>query len=187
MVRSIVLAVAFALLTAGARADLDFTPFDAFYEVEGIRMANLNFHDNGKVISYSPPPGWKTSGRGRKLELIPPQAVQASARFEVLPTAPLPADAAKVKLFRELAVLLLPAGATNVEITEAVLSELRISGRPGLEVSLTYTFFAQQFKMSILFLPRERDLPCFSFTAHLADFAPLEKTFRRSLYSLQGL
>lgn len=150
-------------------------------------MPNLKFHDAGRGISYSPPPDWKMSGRGKMLELIPPQAVQAGARFEVLPTAPLPADASKVKLFRELAVLLLPAEATNVEIIEAGLSELRISGRPAVEVVLTYTFFAQQFKMNSLFLPRERELLRFSFTAHLADFAPLEKTFRRSLYSLQGL
>ena len=187
MVRSIVTAAVLALVSAGAQAGLDFTPFQSFYEVEGVRVPNLNFHDDGKVIAYTPPPRWKTSGRGRKLELIPPQAVQAGATFQVLQTAPLPADASKVSAFRELAVSMLPAEATNVEIVEAKLSELCISGRAGVAVVLSYKFFAQQFRMRVLFIPRERDLLRFAFTARTADFGALEKRFRHSLYSLEGL
>lgn len=187
MVRPIATAVTFALLGLCARAQVDFTPVESFYEVEGIRTPNLNFHNKWKVISYSPPPGWKTSGRGRKLELFPPDTTQAGAVFEVLSTSPFSATEANFKEYRDLAVSLVPEEASEVEIIGVALSELRISGRPGVEVLLTYKFFAQRFKMNILFVPCGKEMLRFSFSAYTSDFASCDKIFRRSLYSMQGL
>jgi hypothetical protein len=189
MVRAITTAAALGFLAAIAHADLDFTPFDSFYEIEGIRVPNLNFHNSGKVISYTPPPDWKTSGRGKKLTLLPPQAVQAGATFEAVPAGPEPlaAEEANVTAFRKLAVEILPPEATNVEAAGAGVSALRLCGRPAVAVLLSYTFFGQQFRMSVLFIPHDEELLRVRFTAHAADFAPLEKIFRRSLYTLQGL
>lgn len=64
---------------------------------------------------------------------------------------------------------------------------MQISSRPGVEVLLTYTFFAQPLTMTVLFIPHGQELLRLRFTAHTADFEPLPKMFRRSLYSLQGL
>jgi len=189
MVRSVAAAAAFALLVVRACAGFDFTPHDSFYEIEGIRIPILKFHDRGKIISYTPPAQWHPSGRGKTLALFPPKAVQAGAVFEAVSASskPLQAVPENVGTFRMLAVGLLPPDASKVTVTAAAVSELQISGRPGVEVLLSYTSCAQQFTMTVLFIPHDEELLHLRFTAHTADFAALEKLFRRSLYSLQGL
>lgn len=186
MVHSIIFAVGLALL-AGARAEFNFTPIDSFYEVEGIRVPNLHFQNGSKVISYSPPSGWRTSGGGKKVEWIPPEAVQAGAVIEARPAREFADEIAKIKGLREQALEELPRQATQVEIIEAKPSELVISGRGGVELLLSYTLFAQQFKSMILWIPHDREWIRISFTARASDFAVLEKVFRRSLYSMEGL
>ena len=186
MVQSIIFAIGFALL-ASARGDFDFTPIASFYEVEGIRVPNLHFQNGAKVISYSPPSGWRTSGGGKKVEWIPQEAVQAGAVIEARPGRDFADEAAKIKGLREQALEELPRQAMQVETIEAKPSELVISGRGGVELLLSYTLFAQQFRSMILWIPHDREWVRISFTARASDFAVLEKVFRRSLYTMEGL
>jgi len=136
MVQSIIFAIGFALL-ASARGDFDFTPIASFYEVEGIRVPNLHFQNGAKVISYSPPSGWRTSGGGKKVEWIPQEAVQAGAVIEARPGRDFADEAAKIKGLREQALEELPRQAMQVETIEAKPSELVISGRGGVELLLS--------------------------------------------------
>ena len=178
------------LAAPSVRAEgFDFTPLESFYEVEGVRMPRWQFHNDGKPVFYTAPTGWRPSGRGKQLTLIPPQTVQAGATFEAEPTGHerLAATTENVRAFRERATTLLPPEAQKVEITSAAMSTLRISNHPAVEVFLDYTLAAQPFRMCVIFIPHGEELLRISVAAHAKDFAALEKTFRRSLYSLQGL
>jgi hypothetical protein len=191
MVRAIALAALFLVLAGplGRAAGFDFTPLESFYEVEGVRMPRWQFHNDGKPLAYTPPAGWKPSGRGKKLTLIPPQTIQAGATFEAVPVGKetLAATAENVRAFRARALALLPQEATKVEVTGAEVSSFKISGRPAVEIYLDYTLSAQNYKMWVLFLPHTEEVLQISVGSHAKDFASLEKTFRRSLFSLQGL
>ena len=182
------MSVVLALLAAGARAELNLTPAESFYEVEGIRVPNVTFRDGAKDIAYTPPAGWSLSGGGKKLTLTPPDAIQAGATIEAVSVkdAP-PATAANLQAYSEIALGLVPREAVKAEVIEATVCPMRISGRPLVEVTLSYVFFGQPFRMNLLFLPREKEHLRFQFSSRTADFPPLLKAFRTSLYSMQGL
>src|SRR5687768_9703561 len=105
MVHAITLAAAIVLLGAGAAsAQIDLTPKESFYEVEGGRYPNVAFRNGSEKVSYTPPGRWALSGGGAKLTLTPPDKAQAGATIEVVPTRlPLPpADQANVKKYSEM-------------------------------------------------------------------------------------
>ena len=189
MVRPIITAAFVLLAFAGiAGADLDLTPIDGFYVVEGGRAPDLNFHDGGKIVSYSPPGNWKPAGSGKKMTLMPPEKVQASASIEALPAKdPLPATAQSLKAYSAMAVALLPREASKVEVVEAVVSSVQICGYAVAEVTMTYKFFGQEFETVIFFMPRPVEEVRFRLSSRTADFKDLYRPFQRSLFSLQGL
>lgn len=190
MVRPITVTAALALfLAAPARSQIDLTPAESFYEVEGIRVPNVSFHEKSKKIAYTPPADWNLSGGGTKLTLTPRDSVQAGATIETVPAnTPLPpASEANVKAYSEMAVGLVPREASKIEVVEAVVCPMRISGKPMVEVTLTYSFFGQPFRMNVLFMPRDREQLRFQFVARASDYPTLFKSFRSSLFSMQGL
>ncbi len=189
MVRRIILLSAVLILGGTlAQAQLDLTPQESFYEVEGIRVPNVKFQDGKKLVSYSPPGGWNMSGGGAKLNLVPSGTAQAGSVILIEQTKePLPATEANLKAFSELAAGFLPREASKVEVVESVVSPLRISGKSMVEVTLSYVFFGQNFRMNVLYLPREKERLCFQCSARASDFANVLRDFRGSLYSIQGL
>ena len=191
MVRSIRFAVALGLLSGAvaAQAQIDLTPKDSFYEVEGIRVPNVTFHEKTKPISYTPPANWTLVGGGNKLTLTPKDAVQAGATIEtVAAQAPIPgAGSESVKSYTEMVLGMVPKEATKVEVVEAVMCPMRISGKAMIEVTVAYSFFGQPFRMNVLIMPRETELLRFQFLARSSDYPALFKNFRGSLFSMQGL
>ena len=189
MVRSVITAaVALLLFVARAGADLDLTPIDGFYVVEGTRAPNLNFHDNGNVVSYSPPGKWKPGGAGKKMTLMPPDKVQASASIEALPAKdPLPATEQNLKAYSDMAFGLLPRDASKVEVVGAVVSAVHVCGYALAEVTITYKFFGQDFETVFFFMPRPVEEVRFRLSCRVADFKDLYRPFQMSLFSLQGL
>jgi hypothetical protein len=187
MVRPIITA-ALALLTLAAqsRADLDLTPMDGFYNVEGGRAPDLNFHNDGKIVSYSPPGKWTPGGAGKKMTLTPPDKIQASASIEALPANNLPATAENLKAYSDMAVTLLPRDASKAEVLGAELSSLRVCNFALVEVTMSYQFFGQEFETVIFFMPRPVEQVRFRLTSRVADFKELYKMFQRSLFSIQG-
>jgi len=190
MVHPITAAATLALLlVASARAEIDLTPNESFYEVEGIRMPNVSFRNGAKKVAYSPPGDWTLSGGGKKLTLTPRDSVQAGATIETVPvreTSPA-ATTENIKAYSDLAVSLVPQGATKIEVVEAVVCPMRISGKAMIEVTMTYAFFGQQFRLNVLFMPRDKEQLRFQFAARAADYPPLFKAFRSSLFTMQGL
>jgi hypothetical protein len=188
MVRAIVIIAGLGFLISDACAEIDLTPVDSFYEVEGIRVPNVTFRDGAKDITYTPPPRWVLCGLRKSITLTPPNTVQAGAivRAIAAKNAPL-ATPENLKAYADLALELVPREAANVEVVETIICPLRISGRPLVEATLNYVFFGQQFRMNVLFLLRDKEQIRFQFSSRSADFPPLLRAFRASLYSMQGL
>jgi hypothetical protein len=190
MVRAITITAAFALLgVAAASAQIDLTPRESFYEVEGGRWPNIAFRNGSEKITYSPPGKWKLSGGGEKLTLTPPDKAQAGATIETIRTPlPLPAaNEASVKTYSKMAASFLPPGASKVEVVEELVCPMTIEGKSMIEVTFSYTFYGQPFRMNVLIMPREKEQLRFLFSARAADYEGLFKDFRRSLFSIQGL
>lgn len=190
MVRTIISTAVLALLgVASARAQLDLTPKESFYEVEGIRCANVAFRNGPGKVTYTPPGNWTLSGGGSKLALTPLDKAQAGATIEIVPTpVPLPeATEANVKAYSEMAATLVPQGASKIELVEALVCPMRISGKAMIEMTLAYSFYGQPFRMNVLIMPRGQEQLRFQFSSRTADFKTLQKDFRSSLFTMQGL
>ena len=121
--------------------------------------------------------------------LAPRDGVQVGATIEAQSArAPFPpAVEASIKSYSDMAVAGLPREASKVEVVEAMVSPLRISGKPMIEVIVTYTFFGQSFRMNVLYMPRDKELLSFQFSARAADYAVEFRNFRGSLFTMQGL
>jgi hypothetical protein len=190
MVRRITVAAGLALFAAvNAQAQLDLTPTESFYEVEGIRVPNVSFRNGVKKIAYSPPADWTLNGGERKVTMTPRDSIQAGATIETVAMREpsLPATTENLKAYTDLAVSMVPREGTKVEVAEAAVCPMRISGKEMIEVTLTYSFFGQPFRMNVLFMPRDKEQLRFQFIARAVDYPPLFKAFRSSLFSMQGL
>lgn len=190
MVHPIVVATAAILtLTAGALAQVDFTPKEAYYLAEATKVPCVSFRDGSNEVLYSQPVGWTLSGGGNKVTMHPPSAAQAEATMRVAPLKQpvLPVTEENAKAYGELIVKDLPQEASKVTIAEAGVSSFSLSKRPIMEVTYSYALYGQQFTSKVLFLPRDKDQIVFQITTRSADFEPLARVFRSSLYSLQGL
>ena len=79
-----------------AQAEVDFTPIKSTRELEGIVFPITVFRDGVQKITYDPPLGWRLSGSGTKLTLIPQDIPNVDAQVEVnfclLYTSPSPRD-----------------------------------------------------------------------------------------------
>jgi hypothetical protein len=182
------LTAASLLVVATASAEVDFTPQESFYLAEATKVPCVAFHNAGMQMLYSAPAGWKLSGGGRKVTLVPSNKAQAEATMETRPSkAPLAATEENVKAYTELALRMLPREAGKVTVVDAAVCPMQMGRRPMVEVTLTYALYAQQFSMNLLFLPYEKELITFQVASRTGDYAPLAKVFRASLFSLQGL
>jgi len=182
-------AVVTLLGLGNALAQIDLTPRDSFYTVEGIQVPNVTFKNGAKAVTYTPPANWLLSGGGSKLTVAPRDGVQAGATIEVQTAhGPVPAATPEnVKTYSEMATDLVPREASKVEVVEAFVSPIRISGKSMVEVTLNYAFFGQTFRMNVLFMPRERETLRFQFSSRVVDYPALARNFRNSLFSIQGL
>src|SRR5438067_1518510 len=97
MVATIRLSVTLALIACTASARLDLTPQEDEKELEGIKLKELVFFENGQRITYSPPRRWRYSGGGNRLTLRPENTdAEAVIRVVELP-GPQSFDAATTK------------------------------------------------------------------------------------------
>lgn len=189
MVRSVIATISiFSLLFSFAEAELDLTPVDSYYVVEGIRSPDLNFHDDSKVIAYTPPGRWKPNGAGKKMTMVPPDKPQAAASITAVPATPedLAATADNAKAYAEIATKALPRDAMKVEVIFAGVAPMRVSGYFLMQVTLTYMFFGQEFTSTTYFMPRPKEQVRFQLVCRSVDYQDLFRPFEVSLYSIQG-
>ena len=85
MVRSLTLAFCGVCFTAAAHGDLQLTPQAAVYKGDGATFNQLEFFDNGKIVTYRSPRGWAFSGNATQLTLRPPNKLQAEATVTRVP------------------------------------------------------------------------------------------------------
>jgi hypothetical protein len=188
MVHPIIPLAIFAMISASALAEVDFTPRPSFYLAEGTHVPNVKFNSGSADVTYTPPGDWILSGGGRKLTLTPPNTVQAEAAMQTeLAKDPLPATDQNIKAYTDRALGLIPREAAKVSVFDSGVASLKVCRRPLAEVTINYVLFGQQFMTAIYFMPYEKEQLIFQLTARKADFPELVKAFQRSLFSLQGL
>ena len=174
---------------AQAQAQVDLTPVPSTYDLDGVKMSNVLFRNGREQIAYCPPQGWRLSGGGTRLTLVPPDAPNADAQLEVkVLAAALPFDEANLKKYVDNAKLSIPRESRNVEILGTQINPLKICGHDTLAVQLTYEAFGVSFRTHQLYLNgNEGQQWVFRFTAPATAFEKNYEPFRASLYSLTGL
>jgi len=189
MVRSITFLVIWAAFQAAAFAgELDLTPQESTYLAEATPVPCVAFRNGTASVSYSPPGAWKVSGGGRKVAVMPPNAVQAGATIQVIPVSETaPVTEASLKAYAEFAAGLLPREVSKVKVMSLEIAPMRICNHAMADVTLSYSLFGQTFTTNVLVLPYDKQELAFTMTARSADFTPLARTFRGSLFSIQGL
>jgi hypothetical protein len=189
MVRSLILTVSTWLVVGIARADLQFTPKIAEYELDGVKFKQLAFSDgDAKEITYAPPRGWDYSGTASQLTLHPRNKKQAEATIsKIMLPRPVRFDEETMKGLVEEVIAALPHNSTNVQVVSQEKNPLMIEGKETFLVTLAYTFYGENYGRSILFLNRGNEQIRFQLGCRQADFQELQKAFLASQYSWQNL
>jgi hypothetical protein len=176
------------LMGAVAYGEVDLTPVESSYELDGVTLTNVLFHDGRQEIRYDPPKDWRLSGSGSRLTLVSNAFANADGHVEVKSLAEmLPFDEANIKKYVESARLSLPRDARSIETLGTRLNPLKICGHDTLAVELQYEMLGASYRTQLLYLNRERQQWIFRITAPSKTFDQAFEPFRASLYSLTGL
>jgi hypothetical protein len=169
-------------------ASIDFSVTTTERTLEGIKFTLLNFHDNGKRISYQQPRGWTYSGDAQRIKFTPPNLTGAQAEIEQTPLPePAPLDETMIKELHQKALASVPPGSQKVTILEEEKNPLTISGHETYSVTVGFEAFGHEFRKSVLYLNLPDKQVRFCTTARKQDFDKVHKGFRASLYSWQWL
>lgn len=164
---------------------MDFTPTNGERVLEGIVFKQLLFHQEGHTVSYEPPRGWTCTGETRSLKLTPPNVSQARATME---QAPLPApqifDDATTKQLQQQVLASAPEGAQNATLVSEEKNPLRINRQETYAVTIAYSFYGQDYELSVLFANLTDTQLRFRTVARKADFEQVQRAFRASLFTL---
>lgn len=176
--------VSFALLGT-ARAGVDFTPTGGERVLEGIVFKQIVFHQDGHPITYEQPRGWSYSGDAAGLKLTPPNVSQAQA---VIEQSPLPApqifdEATRLQL-QQRVLGSVPNGSLNVALVAEEINPVRIKQRDTYAVTVSYSFYGEDYGMSVLFANLDDTQLRFRTVARKADFEEVRRVFRASLFTL---
>jgi hypothetical protein len=173
---------------AVARGEVDLTPVESTYELDGVTMSNVLFRDGRQEIRYDPPKDWQLDGSGSRLNLAPKSVANADGHVEVKPlVTALPFDEVNLKKYVENAKLTLPREARSIEALGTKLNPLKICGHDTLAVELQYEMFGVSYRAHLLYMNQERQQWLFRFAAPANVFERAFEPFRASLYSLTGL
>lgn len=182
------LLLAVLLLGSIARAEIQLTPQDSEYEVDGRKFKQLAFFDGTTKITYAPPRGWNYSGSATKLVLHPPNKPQAEATISKIPLpVPVSFDEQTIKKLADEALASVPSDSTNVALISQEKNPLMIERKETFLVTLKYNSYGQNYCRSILFLNRDKEQIRFQLACREADFKELQKAFLGSQYSWQNL
>jgi hypothetical protein len=177
------------IATAGfVYADLDLTPRQQDYELEGVKMHQLVFSDGQKQITYAPPRNWEYSGSGNHLLLHPRSVSGADAEItsSKLPRAG-DFDVETIKHLCDEILASVPSGATNVTLVSQQLNPLLIDRKETFLVVISYDYYSHAYKRSVMFLNRKNEQIRFQLTCYRDAFRELQKAFESSHYSWQNL
>ena len=177
------------LLGPKAHAELDLSPQQEVFELDGVKMSQLTFNTGTRdKASYQPPRDWKVSGGKDQLDLEPDGLAQARAKVTKWPSGPAIAfDAEGCRQLTEKMIGLLPYGSEKVKVVEEELNPLQINGKQTYLVELFYTYYGERFASYNLILDRKPEVICFRLSCRESSYETLRQAFQRSLYTWQNL
>lgn len=180
---------ALLISTAGlAYADLDLTPRQQEYELEGVKLHQLVFADGGHDVTYCPPRNWECSGNSSRFILHPTAGSSAEAEITASKVERAESfDEASIKRLTDEALASVPRGASNVVLVSQQRNPLLIDRKETLLVVISYEYYSQSYQRSVMFLNRKNEQIRFQLTCYRDAFRELQKTFERSHYSWQNL
>ena len=131
---------------------MDFTPVSGERTLEGIVFKQLLFHQDGRTISYEQPRGWTVTGDAQSLKLTPAGVSQAQASMEQAPLSePQVLDAATTAKLASQVLASVPNESKDVTLMAEEKSPLRINQQETYAVTVSYTFYSQDYALSVLF------------------------------------
>ena len=171
-----------------ARADLQLTPKLSEYELDGVKLKELEFADDGMAVTYQSPRGWDYSGNSNQLTLRPPGKPHAEATItRTRLEQPGKFDEESLKRLVEDVVAQLPKGSDDVKVVSQEKNPLMIQRKETFLIVLTYTIYAEKYARSILLLNRGNEQIRSQLTCYEPDFKELQAAFMRSQYTWQHL
>ena len=178
-------ALAFA---ASAQADLSLMPALEDVVGDGGKFKQLVFCDGNKKVIYQPPAGWDYSGSQTQLTLRPPNKPNSAVVVVRTPLAsPGLFDDKSLEELVTAACALVPKGSEDIVVISQERNPLIIDSKETFLLQLSYTFYGEKFRRSILFLNRGNEQMRFQLTCREGDFKELQAAFFRSLYTWQNL
>jgi len=183
--------LAFIVLAQTIHGAIDLIPVPSERNVEGVVFKQLVFRETERQIerqiTYQQPTGWTYSGGKNALRLAPPEMPQVRAEIEQSPL-PIPQvlDAATINLLRDQEMRRIP-GSEEVTLVLEEQSPLRFKGRDTYGLTLSYLLHGQRYTSNVLFANLEDTQLRFRVVAPTDQFEKVFKSFRGSLFTLQGL
>ena len=169
-------------------ADLDLTPRQQDYELEGVTMHQLVFTDGPNQVTYAPPRNWEYSGNARRFVLHPRSVSGAEAEITVTKLSRAgDFDEETIKHLCDEVLASVPSGATNVALVSQQLNPLLIDRKGTFQVMVRYDYYSQGYERSVMFLNRNNEQVRFQLTCYRNAFQELQKAFQGSHYSWQNL
>jgi hypothetical protein len=177
------------MATAGfVHADLDLTPRQQDYELEGITIHQLVFTDEQQQITYAPPRDWEYSGSGNHFVLYPRSISGADAEITVNKSSgTADFDEETMKHLSNEVLRSVPSDATNVTLVSQQLNPLLIDRKGTFLVIISYDYYSQGYERSVMFLNRKNEQIRFRLTCYRRAFQELQRAFQSSHYSWQNL
>jgi hypothetical protein len=180
---SAVLASSVALPCVGG--PIDFTPTSSQRVLENVVFPQLIFHQDGHAISYEKPQNWTFTASAAQLKLTPPNISQAQATIDqVALPAPQKFDEVTAAALRQVVLGAIPGEAQNAKVVNEEQNPVPINQQPSYAITANYSYFGQDYEVSVLFANLGETQLRARLVARKADFDALQRAFRGSLFSL---
>jgi ABC-type amino acid transport substrate-binding protein len=185
MVSQIVPLVLAGLLAV--EAAVDFTPLPHKKPVEGGSVDEIAFQYGSKVVTYSPPFQWQTSGDAGRAVFRPVES-QAEAVIEARKKPEITAfDPDVVKALKSEIQSTLPRELQKVEWADDEVSPVIWNRHPSYRITVSYSSYAQRFTKTVIVCNFARMQLRFELATRESEFKKLYEEFRRSLFTFDGV
>ncbi len=179
----------FILSASPLRAELDLSPREEKFELDGIQLTHLVFENgtNNKT-TYQPPKHWSYSGSDNKLQLQPPEKGQADIAISKIPREDAIAfEETNREKLKQKAITSLPQDCSDIKMESEQANPLQISGRNTYLFQLSYVRFGERFKRYFLLVDLSNGQLLCQLTSRERDYEGLVNDFQHSLCSWQHL
>jgi len=177
-------ALSYGVLLPCLAGPIDFTPAKGKRVLENVVFPQLIFHQDGHPITYEQPQNWTFTAGAAQIKLTPDIAqAQASIEQVALP-GPQPFDEAATAALRLVVLESIPGGAKDAKIAVEEQNPVPIHRQPSYAITVNYSFFDQDYAVSMLFANLGDTQLRARLVARKTDFDHLQRAFRGSLFSL---